>query len=253
MPLWLVCLVVRVHYQNLNNNTITMKKILLSLLTVLSFTVLINAQMTEGYVKMEITEATSDDEQMAMGLSMLKGAVTEVFFKGDQHVSKTDMMGGMVKMTNLINKKDNTMDMLMDAMGSKIWVNSPLDEAQDQGQEAVKNAKVTYDKADTKEILGHKAYKFMVSIPDIQGMTVTGYATDAIKTDANVIQGMNGLKMDGFPLEFTVVNPQMKMTMQTTEVKESVDTKVFEMNTEGYTKMTMEEFSKSMGGMGMGF
>ena len=229
-----------------------MKKILLSLLTILTFTSMITAQMTEGYVKMEITEATSDDEQMAMGLAMLKGAVTEIFFKGDQHVSKMDMMGGMVKTTNLINKKDNSMDMLMDAMGSKIWVNSKLDEAQDQGQEAIKNAKITYDKADTKEIMGHKSYKFMISMPDMQGMSVTGYATDEIKTDANVIQGMNGLKLEGFPLQFTVVNPQMKMTMQTTDIKEAVDAKVFEISTEGYTKMTMEEFSKSMGGMGGG-
>lgn len=213
--------------------------------------------LDKGYIKMEITEATSDDPQMAMGLEMMKGSETEIFFTKGKYMTTMNMMGGMIKMNNLVDTESNKMDMLFDAMGNKMWVDTNLDEAKkNKPTQDMSDYKVTYDREVTKEILGYKAFKTTISMPANPGMTVEGWVTDEIKTDANIIQGMEDLKLEGFPLEFSIVNsnPSMKMTFSAKDVKDSVDDKVFTLNTTGYTKMTMEEFSKQMGGMGgMGF
>ena len=44
------------------------------------------------------------------------------------------------------------------------------------------------------------------------------------------------------------------MTFAATDIKDTVDESVFVLKTDGYKKMTMKEFTDSMGGMGaMGF
>lgn len=234
-----------------------MKKTLLNLFAILTLAVSVQAQnITEGVLNMEITEATSDDPQMSMGIGMLKGATTTISFKGKKSVTEMDMMGGMMITKNYADQATNEMNMLMDAMGQKIWVSDNLDEVkEEQTKNGLEDIKVTYDKSDTKEILGFKAYKATISIPaGNETMTVTGYITEDIKTDATVIQGTEGLKLAGFPLEFTVNNPQMKLTISADSFDNKVDDAVFTPVTEGYTKMTMEEFSKTMGSMGgMGF
>lgn len=215
------------------------------------------AQMTNGMVKVEITEATSDDEQMAMGLEMMKGTETKYFFNGDDYVTEMNMMGGMVSIKNHINTKTKKLDMLMDAMGNKMWIDSNIDEAKAQGGSITNDdIELTYDKKDTKTIQGLKAYKFKMNVKDAQmPMEIEGYLTEEIKSDGNLIQGMENVKFQGFPLEFTLKNAMMTLKMETTEVKKDVADSVFELKTEGYKKMTMEEFKNAMGGMGggMGF
>lgn len=234
-----------------------MKKIVLLFLLALPVVGLIaQTSMEKGYVKMEVVEASSDDPQMAMGLEMLKGSTTETYFKKDHYVTKMDMMGGMVSVLNYVNTATNKMDMLMDAMGNKMWIETDMDEAKSMQPSNMKpeDFKIDYDMETTKEIMGYKAFKTTISVPVQDGMTVTGWLTKDIKTDANVIQGMNELKLEGFPLEFTIDSPMMKMTYTTVDIKSEVDESIFEPSTEGYKKMTMEEFTKSMGGMGgLGF
>jgi len=213
-------------------------------------------KLDRGYVKMEITEATSDDPQMKMGLEMMQGSFTEIFFTEGKYKTEMSMMGGMVQMNNLVDVSTNKMDMLMDAMGNKIWVETNLDEAKANkpANQDMSDFEVSYDKSQTKEILGYNAYKATITVPNDQGMTVEGWITEEIETDANIIQGMQDLKLQGFPLEFSIVNPKMKMTFSAVDIKESVSEDEFTLNTEGYKKMTMQEFNESMGGMGgMGF
>lgn len=86
--------------------------------------------LEQGTVKMEITKVASDDPQMEMMLGAMKGSQTELVFAGDKHVSTMDMMGGMVKVKVLVNKGENAMNMLFDAMGNKSWIESKLDQSQ---------------------------------------------------------------------------------------------------------------------------
>ena len=234
-----------------------MKRIFLPLLAFMAMSLTVVAQKTldAGYIKMEITDVASEDEQTNMMLQMMKGTQTEVFFKGDAYVTSMDMMGGMVKTQTFVNEKNKSFDMLMDAMGQKYWINSNLDEARNsENAKVAENAKVTYNKEDTKEILGYKAYRVDIELPGQEGLAITGYVSEEIKTKANLMQGMESLKLDGYPLEFTVNNPQMKLTMTTVEITDKVDESRLELKTDGFQKMTMEEFTQQMGaGMGLGF
>ncbi|HMR86589.1 MAG TPA: hypothetical protein PKD51_00465 [Saprospiraceae bacterium] len=235
-----------------------MKNFFSILVTVLlvSSNFILNAQkvLEQGTVKMEITEVKSEDPQMAMGLEMMKGSQTELHFKAEQHATYMNMMGGMMEMKVFVENVEKKMNMLFDVMGQKMWIESTLEESQTpQQKEIASKSKIDYDKNDTKEILGYKCYKMTVTNPEMEGTTLTGYVTEQVKTKANMIQGFQSLEFAGYPMEFTVGNPQFSMTMTAVDVKDTVDETKLKYDTKGYKKMTMEEFQKSMGGMGMGF
>ena len=115
------------------------------------------------------------------------------------------------------------------------------------------NVTVTADKSDTKTILGYNAYKITVSNPATPDMNISGYVTEEIKAPTGAIQGMQGVDLPGFPLMIIIKSPQMSMTIETTSIKDEYDPAILDVDTTGYTKMTMEEFQKTMGGMGGGF
>lgn len=141
--------------------------------------------------------------------------------------------------------------MLMDAMGNKIWVESDIDKAETVAEKQVaEQSKVTYDKADTKTILGYKCHKMTLTNPEMEDFTLTGYVTQDIKTNANLVKGFQSLNFDGYLMEYTISNPQFSITMSAVEVKDTFDESKFNFDTKGYKKMTMDEFQKSMGGMG---
>ncbi|MFZ1751738.1 MAG: hypothetical protein WAU01_16175 [Saprospiraceae bacterium] len=226
---------------------------LIMLTFLLSNSYVVSAQKTidKGTIKMEITKVSAEDPQMAMGLEMMKGSQTEVSFKDEQYVTKMDMMGGMVKIQVNVDKAANKMNMLFDAMGNKSWIESKLDENQTQQQKEISaQSSITYDKNDTKNILGYNCYKMTITNPEMEGTTVTGYVTEDIKTKANLVQGFQTLEFAGFTMEFTINNPKMSITMSAKEVKDTVTEANFILDTKGYKKLTMEEFQKSMGGMG---
>ncbi len=239
-----------------------MKKLISSLLfiAVLFCTNSIFAQkeLTEGYIKMEITDVTSDDEQVAAMLEMMKGSQTELHFKDGQNLTTANMMGGMVQTKSLFNEKEGNLTMLMDIMGQKMNVESSKEELEklnaDQ-KEMMEDMKVTYDEGDTKEILGYKCVKAKVENTQMGKMAFEMYVSKDIKASSKSIQGLQNLDLEGFPLELVLAQPQMTMTMTAVELKEEVDENVFKLDKSGYTKMTMEEFMEKMGSMGggMGF
>jgi len=234
-----------------------MKKHLLSFLLLVAPMALmtINAQKTmeKGTIRMEITKVGSEDAQTAQMLEMMKGTAFDIIFKGEESITKTNMMGGMVKTDIKMDKKSGKFDMYMDMMGQKMWIESNLDEAQkSQGQ--VK-ADIESVKSDTKEILGYTAYRVNIKNAETPDMKISAYITEDIKAPANGIQGLQAVELPGFPLMVMMDSPQMSMTLETTKLSPDMDESALTVDTAGYKKMTMEEFQKSMGGMGggMGF
>ncbi len=217
-------------------------------------------KVEQGSIKMEITEVSSDNEQMAAGLEMMKGMVTEYSFSPEQSLSKTDMMGGMVKSTSLVDNITEELTMLMDVMGNKMLVESSKEE-RDQlaggADDMMENVKVTYDESDKKTILGYECIKATISGIGTEEMPMkfTMYVSEKLQANNKMIQGMDKLDLKGFPLEYVMETDQMSMTYAATEVKTEVDKEVFKLNTSGYTKMTWKEFMDQMGAMGggMGF
>lgn len=215
-------------------------------------------ELSQGLIKMELTDVKSEDAAMAAQLGMLKGSTNEVYFNKSNVLTKIDMMGGMMQMNILVDPKTRAGFMLfdMEMMGKKLKVNITEEDAKKQ-KEASKNNefKVTYDKADTKVVAGYKCHKAVITSPAMNGASITAYVTEDIKIKADVIQGISSDVLKGFPLEYNVGAKGMSMVYTTVEIKDTVDPSVFELKTAGYEEQSMEEFQKTMGAMGggMGF
>lgn len=211
----------------------------------------------KGMIVQELTDVQSDDEMMAAQLGMMKGSTNTIHFNADKVLVSVDMMGGMMKMQTLTNQADKTGVMLMDMsiMGLKTAVDIS-DEDVEKSQENAGDINITYDKSDTKEILGYTCYKATITNPAMQGAEFTAYVTDEITIVADVIQGISGDQLKAFPLEYSIGGQGMKMVYTTIKIERDIDDAVFDLDMEGYDKMTMEEFQKQMsvlGGGGMGF
>lgn len=194
--------------------------------------------LKKGYVKMEITDVSSDDEQMAQMLEMMKGTETEVFFAEGQSLTVMNMMGGMVQVKNMLNAEGD-MNMYMDAMGNKIHMQASkaeLMKAKAEQPSGFDDLEFEYDMEDTKEIMGFKCYK-MKSVDDEDSeMKFEAYITEEIKTNAAIIQGADLSKFKGFPLEYNIDMGQMSMIITCKDFKKEVDSAVFDIKADGYQK-----------------
>lgn len=231
--------------------------VLLAFLMIGTASVSAQKELSEVYIKMEITDVKSDNQEMAAMLEMMKGTETEVFYKDGKSLTKVNMMGGMVNIKNVVDKEGNT-DMYMDAMGNKMHVESTKLEAEKlkaENPSPMGDLTFEYDKEDTKTIAGYECYKMKAtSESGMGGLSLEGYITEDIKINASVIQGVDMADFPGFPLEYNInMGGQMNMIVTTVELKDGVETSVFDIDAAGYKKMTMEEFMGAMGGMGGGF
>lgn len=226
----------------------------------------ISAQsITEGSIKMEITDVESDNEAVAAQLEMMKGTETDYTFNGKKSLVTSNMMGGMIKMQSMTETATETSTMLFDMMGQKMMVESTKEdraESEKQQKEAFKDMVVKYDEADTKEILGYSCMKAVVTGGEEAPFSFEMYVTKELDIDHKLIQGMQGLELDGFPLEYVMkmgsspmMGGGMSMTYSATEIETTLDKDVFTLNTEGYKKLTFKEFEDQMKGLGggMGF
>jgi len=218
-------------------------KIALTALLLLGITATAQTQLKKGSVTYSMTMPATSEEMAAMGESTIT-----VHFDEKTQATDMSMMGGMMLMKTIIpseNKKDSKMT--MEVMGMKY-------EITDVGEEANKAANgignldnatdVVYDKKDIKDILGFKCYKATITMVD--NSISTYYITDAIApqtTDASA-----KVKLTGYPLEMTVKTEQGDMVMKAIKFSKETPAEAFKIG-EGYTKVTMEEFQKQMGGM----
>ena len=232
-----------------------MKKILLSSILLLACLAITNTafsqkRLKEGVVKFELnTDAMSDSPEMAM----MGGTSLTFYFKDKLQKMDMNMMGGMMRIQTIIPlDKPTDGTILMDMMGQKIQV---IDMNEDELSSSnnfmnMDNVKeVTYDEKNTKDIAGYSCYYAKVTTKD--NMTMEYYITEKIQPpmavkakDANVLKG--------YPLEMIIDTGQgMQMTFTAKEVSKEVADDDFKKG-EGYTQMTMAEFEKQMGGMGLG-
>ena len=204
-----------------------------------------NAQnaLKSGSVTYSMTMPSASEEMAAMGESTIT-----VNFNDKIQATDMSMMGGMMLMKTIVpvgNEKDSKMT--VEVMGMKYEITDAGAEAtkNNNGLSNLDNAKdVVYDKKDTKEIVGFKCYKATVTMND--GTTSVFYITEAIapqvqKADAKI-------KLPGYPLEMTVQTAQGDMVMKAVKFSKEVPVDAFKVG-DGFTKVTMEEFQKQMGGM----
>ncbi len=198
------------------------------------------AQTKTGAVTYEMT--MPNNEQMAqMGTNTIK-----ISFNEKSTATQMDMMGGMISMKTITMDKNNTKDtrMLMDAMGEKYEITGDGEGFGKSDIGSLKDAEsVTYDKKDTKEILGYKCYKAIVKMTS--GTTGNFYITEAIATQT---KATDKVKLTGFPLEIEVGEAESKVILKATAFDKAPTANCFVVP-EGYTKVTQEELQQKFGGM----
>ncbi len=231
----------------------------------------ISAQITKGSIKMAITDfkmpqMESEGTDMMAGMeSMMKSMEMTIHFKPGKQVTDINMMG-MINMNQHYN--NGVMTQYMDMMGQKIKMEVPMGEAglEEFGMDAetLKNMySVSYDKSDTREVLGYKCHKatFDYDMSKIMGeqedlpaeakammenMKMVMYVTDEIKMDQFHIQQLPDLTMEGTPLLWIMDMGQMKMTFEAVDFDQHPDASVFEAPSGDYKEMSVEEM-KQMG------
>ena len=204
----------------------------------------LNAQtaLKKGSVTYKMTMSGNDEAAAMMGESTIS-----VHFDEKNQATDMNMMGGMMTMktiTPIGNLKDAKM--AIEVMGMKYEIIEVGEEAlkANKGLGNLENAlEVSYDKKDTKEIAGFKCYKATVKMND-------GSSSDFDITDEIAPQQTEEtkVKLAGYPLEVKVTTEQGEMLMTATSFSKELPKDCFKIG-EGYTKVTMEDFQKQMGGM----
>lgn len=221
-----------------------MKKTLLFLVVILFSSVTVNAQLTEGHVKYEMT-VTSDNPAMEMAIAMMDGATMEIYFKGESTLVKVNM-GMAMNMTTTTNSKSGEVLIKMGGMMGNKAIRSTLDEMKDQQPEESMESDVSLMN-ETKDIQGFKCKKAIFK--DKDGNEAIFWYTEEITVSK---LGQNYLNKDipGFPLEFEMNQKDMKMAMKAILLEKSINnaSELFSMKIPaGYQEISM----KDMNGLGM--
>lgn len=225
-----------------------MKKLFSTLAVVALSVVSLNAQIKEGSITYDMKMEGLPPEQAAMmGDMELKST-----FKNGKAL--TEMSSMMFSNQTLID--DKGMTMLMEQMGNKIAVKQTKEEmAKEEAKIKDKPAdpKIEYVN-ETKTIAGYECKKAIITVvgKDKKEEKMDVWYSDKFENTNKEGKGrgqgfMKGLK--GVPFEYAGGQGGMKFKMLAKEVSiEPVADSKFELSTEGYKMMTMDELKTMQGG-----
>lgn len=235
-------------------------------------------EFNEGTITIGITDLQVDDPQAAAMLNMVKTSTISIAFNEKKSLVTANMMSGMVQSRTVIDNNTKASTTLLDMMGQKS--KTTITEADVKKLEKEANASkeempkeldldydVTYNKKDTKKILGYDCFRADIKVSpkdakEGQVVNMVVYVAESIKFPKSLINGVNesmaqfGTKFDlsEIPLEISVnmANPEdpskkVSITLAATEISQTVDAKTFELDDTGYEEKSMEELMKSSG------
>ena len=218
-----------------------MRKIILSLVFVVSTSITLVAQLTEGHITYKI-DVSSDNPEMEMAVGVMQGSTLDILFK--EKITRSEMkMGTMMTMTTITDEKSGELLMLMGGMMGNNAIKTTTDEMTEIQSEKPKYDVVLSD--ETKTIENHVCKK--ATLTDEEGGETVFWYTEDISVSK---KGQSYLNEDvpGFPMQFEINNGGMKMTMTVTSLEEKLDKKsadLFKMNIpEGYKEMTLDDLKK---------
>lgn len=222
---------------------------LFSTLAVVALSALsLNAQIKEGTITYAMTIEGLPPEQAAMMGDM----ETKVTFKDGKSLSELSSM--MVTTQTLVD--DKGMTMLMEQMGNKIAIKQTKEEiAKEEAKQKDKPAdpKIEYT-TETKTIAGYECKKAIITMvgkdkkEDKMEVWVSDKFENTNKEGKGRGQGfMKGLK--GMPFEYSSAMGPMKVSVTAKSVTtDPIDNAVFNLSTDGYKLMTMDELKAMQGG-----
>ncbi|MBP8033763.1 MAG: hypothetical protein KAZ71_04145 [Bacteroidia bacterium] len=222
---------------------------LFSALAVVALSALsLNAQIKEGSITYNMTMEGLPPEQAAMIGDM---ELKSTFKTGKVLTEMSSMM-----FTNQTLIDDKGMVMLMEQMGNKIAIKQTKEEMEKEEakvKDKPADPKIEYT-AETKTIAGYECKKAIVTMvnKDKKEEKMDIWYSDKFENNNKEGKGqgqgfMKGLK--GMPFEYAGGQGGMKFKMVAKEVSvEPVADSKFELSTEGYKMMTMDELKAMRGG-----
>lgn len=215
-----------------------MKKISFVLALLLSTTIF--AQDFQGTLSFKISYDDMSDQMKAMESMLPKGSKIEVR-DGISRATTPNGMGGSTII--LTNNSTGDMITLTDMMGNKIAMKTNMKDLQTENKPEIEYLD------ETKEILGYKCKKAIVTISDGENESeIELFYTEELDyiSITPVTEGLKGMLM-----EMTVSQEFFTMTQTITEVKKGKVKKIKMEIPSDYQEMTQEELIKLSGGGGM--
>lgn len=239
----------KIHEFLIIKNKKNMRKKLFSALAVVALSALsLNAQIKEGSITYDMKMEGLPPEQAAMmGDMELKNS-----FKNDKTLSEMSSM--MFSSQTCIDEKGLTM--LMEQMGNKIAIKQTKEEMEKEAakvKDKPADPKIEYLN-ETKTIAGYECKKAIITMvgKDKKEEKMEVWYSDKFENPNIEGKGrgqafMKGLK--GVPFEFSNAQGGMKFTMIAKAVStDPVDDSKFNLSTDGYKIMTMDELKAMQGG-----
>lgn len=185
----------------------------------------------EGEITFEISYGELSDDMKPLE-SMLPKKMTMSFKGGKTRIEQSIMAG---KQIIIVDPETDKIHVLMNMMGQKMHVESPIGE--DQGGDKP-TMKYVY-KSEYKQIAGYKCQRVDATSSDGHKMVV--FVTEDFDAAHYEFEGLKG-----FPLEYQINQQGMELTMKALSLKEqTIEADLFNVPS-GYTKMD----PKMLKGMG---
>lgn len=213
-----------------------LKKIVLLPFLVLSL-VTFGQNSFEGEIDFSI-KYTNLPQEMA-GMESMLPVEMNMHIKGDKSRTeqKSPITGSQIIIADMEN---NYMVTLMDILGNKIAMTSPMDDMETMKAESQK-IDIEY-LSETKDIAGYKCKKALIKSPDLPD-AIEVYYTDEFTGGTDQFGSLKG-----FALEYSVTAEGIQMIFVATRVEEgSVDDSLFIAPAE-YKNVTQEELQNMYGG-----
>ncbi|MEL7021249.1 MAG: hypothetical protein AAGK47_06570 [Bacteroidota bacterium] len=219
-----------------------MIRILYSSLLVLLMMTTATAQkkIKQGIIRYVITDIHTDVPEM----ELMKGSTLELFFSTKKQKVRMNLMRGAMITETIIDHKTGESIMLTELMGRKVRI----DNAKPIKHSALRQQGVIYDKDATKDIAGYRCHKAIIRNTD--GERLVAYITNRIAPRSDYLDHLF-MGLEGFPLEYTVVNNEVAITFTAEEVTDHIDASAFYVLGE-YEKMSEEAFRTLMGDFDLG-
>lgn len=163
---------------------------------------------------------------------------------------RADQVSPMYTMS-AITLPDGGAIVLFDVMGQKLAMEQTKEDIEKAKAEAKESGDLKDEEPvvkateETKMIAGYKCTKYEVTT---DGETMEVFATDEIPMPENYYENSQVKGVKGIPMEYSMSNQGLNMTMTVKEVKKGgVNNSMF-MITDDYQKLSAEEFAKMLGG-----
>jgi len=174
----------------------------------------LNSQIQKGKLTFEI-ELTSEETELSSVLELLNGSQMIILFDKDKTRSEVTL-GSMLSIATITDSSADVAIVLMDGISGKTALKSSISEME-MILDTTETTPIYLE--EYKNILGYNCQK--VSLQDVFGEETIFWVTNEIQV-LKLGQHYLPNEIQGFPLEFEIINNGLKMKLSATQIEKSL-------------------------------